>query len=95
MVVAVNIINAGSDYTNTPSIQIAAPPVASLTPTVAPAIRLDFRNLVVNLPYQVQETANLNNWTNFGPPFYAKAIANSQYLNLGSGSDFFQLLYMP
>jgi hypothetical protein len=95
MVVAVNIINAGSDYTNTPNIQIAVPPVSSFTPTVAPAIRLDFTNLTLNLPYQIQAAPTLNNWTNFGAAFFAAPWTNSQYLNIGSGSTFFRILYAP
>jgi hypothetical protein len=95
IVVAVNMISAGSEYTSTPSIQIAAPPITAMTPTIAPAIRLDFTNLTVNLPYQIQAAARLNNWTNFGPAFFAAQATNSQYLNIGSGSTFFRILYAP
>ena len=90
------MISAGSEYTSTPSIQIAAPPITAMTPTIAqPSGRISKLNLTVNLPYQIQAAARLNNWTNFGPAFFAAQATNSQYLNIGSGSTFFRILYAP
>jgi hypothetical protein len=96
MVVAVIITSAGSNYTNgIPVIVIASPPIPSLTPAIAQAIRLDFNNLTPNLEYQLQSAVTLESWTNYGAALDASGTSNSQYLNLGTGSSFYRLLYVP
>jgi len=96
MVVAVNITSAGSNYTNgLPTIVIASPPIPSLSPAIAQAIRLDLNNLTPNLEYQLQSGTNLNSWTNYGTALNSVGTSISQYLNWGTGSSFYRLLYVP
>jgi hypothetical protein len=92
IVTAIIILNAGSGYTDTPTIQIDPPPVSALLPGSTKAFRLDYSGLnTITLAYQLQASPNLTGWTNFGAAFAATANTNSQYLNFGTGSQFFRL----
>ena len=92
IVTAIIILNAGSGYTDTPTIQIDPPPVSALLPGITKAFRLDYSGLnTITLAYQLQASPNLTGWTNFGAAFAATANTNSQYLNFGTGSQFFRL----
>jgi hypothetical protein len=92
IVTAIKILNAGSGYTNAPTIQIDPPPVSALLPVITKAFRLDYSGLTITLAYQLQGSPNLAGWTNFGSGFTATANTNSQYLNFGTGSQFFRLM---
>jgi hypothetical protein len=90
-VTAIIITNAGFGYTDTPIIQIDPPPVPVLLPSVAKAFRLDYSGLTPALTYQLQAATDLTGWTNNGAAFTATANTNSQYLNFGTGRQFFRL----
>jgi Tol biopolymer transport system component len=91
VVTAINIMDAGFGYTNTPTIQIDPPPVPVLPPNITPAFRLEYSGLTPALTYQLQASPDFAGWTNFGTDFTATASTNSQYLNVGTGSQFFRL----
>jgi hypothetical protein len=91
VVTAINIMDAGFGYTSTPTIQIDPPPVPALLPSVTKAFRLDYSGLTPALTYQLQAAIDMAGWTNFGAAFTATANTNSQYLNFGTGSQFFRL----
>jgi hypothetical protein len=84
-------MNAGLGYTSTPTIQIDPPPIPVLLPNTSPAFRVDYSGLTPMLNYQLQASANLAGWTNFGMAFAATGYTNSQYLNTESGRQFFRL----
>ena len=91
VVTAVEIMNAGFGYTGTPTIQIDPPPIPSLVPNVAEAVRLDYSGLTPALTYQLQETGDLANWADSGPPFTATGNMRSQYANADRDGGFFRL----
>ena len=91
VVTAVNITNAGFGYTSQPTIQIDPPPVPALLPSVTLAFRLDYSGLTPALTYQLQASPNLAGWTNYGTNFTATDYTNSQYLNFGTGIQFFRM----
>jgi hypothetical protein len=91
VVTAVEIMNAGFGYTGTPTIQIDPPPIPSLVPNVAEAVRLDYSGLTPALTYQLQETGDLANWADSGPPFTATGNMRSQYANADRDGGFFHL----
>lgn len=93
VVTVIKIMNAGFGYTDTPTIQIDPPPIPALLPSVANAFRLDYSGLTPALTCQLQAAPDLASWTNFGTSFTAMDYTNSQYLNFGTGSQFFRLSY--
>ena len=62
-----------------------------LLPNTSPAFRVDYSGLTRMLNYQLQASANLAGWTNFGMAFTATGNTNSQYLNFETGSHFFRV----
>jgi hypothetical protein len=91
------ITDAGIGYTNTPTIKIAQPPAAAVTPTVLPVMRVDAAQLAPYDNYQVQFTPDLTAaWANWnGGLFSPTATTNSQYLFITNDVGFFRLLYVP
>ena len=91
------ITDAGIGYTNTPTIRIAAPPAAAVSPTVLPVMRVDAAQLAPYDNYQIQFTPDLTAaWSNWnGGLFSPTATTNSQYLFITNDVGFFRLLYMP
>lgn len=92
-VTSINIINPGS-YGCTPRIQIDPPPVTTLDPIATDVFRLDSIG-VPSRTYQIQTSSNLSDWGNFGDPFLATTVTNTQYLDRETGSRFFRLKSSP
>jgi hypothetical protein len=97
LVTSVSITSAGIGYTNTPTVQIAQPPAAAVSPTVLPVMRVDSASLVPYDNYQIQFTPTLGaTWGNWnGGLFTPTDVTNSQYLFITNGTGFFRLQYMP
>jgi hypothetical protein len=92
VVTAINVTDPGSGYTSPPTIQIAPPPgVSAFLPTLTQTFRVDCSGLTPALTYQLQASPDLVGWTNLGTAFTATANTNSQYFDLGTGSQFFRL----
>ena len=96
MVTSISIINAGTGYTNTPTVQIAAPPAAAVFPTVSPMMRVDSANLAPYDNYQLEFQQNLRGtWGNWNGLFSPTDVTNSQYVFITNSIGFFRLLYVP
>jgi hypothetical protein len=95
VVTNISIINTGSGYTGTPTIQIAPPPVPAVTPTVFPVMRLDAAILAPYDNYQVQFTPSLGNpWGNWNSGLFTPtATTNSQFLFITNTAGFFRVEY--
>jgi hypothetical protein len=91
------ITDAGIGYTNTPTIQIAQPPAAAVSPTVQLVMRVDSSNLAPYDNYQIQFTPALGTpWGNWnGGLFIPTDVTNSQYLFVTNAAGFFRLQYLP
>jgi sugar lactone lactonase YvrE len=97
VVTSITVTNAGFGYATTPTIQIAAPPAASVPPTVFPVMRVDSANLAPYDNYQMQfEPLIGGTWQSWnGGLFTPTAVTNSQYLFITNGTGFFRLQYVP
>ena len=97
VVTAISITDAGIGYTNAPTIQIAAPPAAAVSPTVRPVMRVDAGSLAPYSNYQIQFKLDLGEaWGNWnGGLFTPTDGMNSQYLFITNGAGFFRLQHEP
>ena len=97
VVTSIGITWAGIGYTNTPTICIASPPVAALSPTVLPVMRLDAARLAPYNNYQIQFKPDLSGvWGNWnGGLFSPTGVISSQSLFITNGVGFFRLQYAP
>lgn len=91
------ITDAGVDYTNTPTIEIAPPPpAAAVSPTVQLVMQVDSASLAPYDNYQIQFTPALGTtWENWdGGLFIPTGVTNSQYLFVTNATGFFRLQYV-
>ena len=97
VVTSITITDAGIGYTNTPTIRIAPPPAAAVSPTVLPMMRMDAARLAPYDNYQIQFKPDLGNaWGNWnGGLFTPTGVTDSQYLFVTNGVGFFRLQYVP
>jgi len=97
VVTNITITDAGSGYTNTPTVEIAPPPAAAVSPIVLPMMRVDCASLSPYDNYQIQFKLALGGaWANWsGGLFSPTAVTNSQYLFISNGVGFFRLQYVP
>ena len=97
VVTNVAITDAGIGYTNAPMVEIAPPPVAAVSPTVLPVMRLDSVGGLPSLSYQIQFTPDLGGaWANWpGGVFTPTGGTISQYLFISNGIGFFRLQSVP
>ncbi len=97
VVASVSITGAGGGYTNTPTIRIAVPPAAAVSPSVLPMMRVDSANLAPYDNYQIQFKADVRGtWGNWnGGLFSPSAAINSQYIFITNGAGFFRLQFVP
>jgi hypothetical protein len=97
VVTSISIFDAGNGYTNAPTVRIAPPPAAAVSPTVLPVMRVDSANLAPYDDYQVQFKPDLGGaWGNWnGGLFSPTDVTNSQYLFITNGVGFFRLQYVP
>ena len=97
VVASITITDAGIGYTNTPTVQIAPPPAAAVSPTVLPVMRVDATNLAPYNNYQIQFKPDLGRtWGNWnGGLFSPTGVTNSQYLFITNGVGFFRVRYVP
>jgi hypothetical protein len=97
IVVNITITDAGIGYTSTPSIYIYCPlglPTIGLVKAVKPS----FTDLFIGTNYQLQVSADMNNWTNQGSPFAATntIMVYPLYLDVENwGQLFFRLQAVP
>lgn len=61
----------------------------------AQALRLNTSNLVVGASYQIQSSANLTNWSNYGLPFIAVSTNSPQYVDATNSQGFFRVIFAP
>ena len=95
---SITITSAGIGYTNTPTVEIAQPPAAAVSPTaVLPVMRVDSANLAPYDNYQIQFKPALGEaWGNWnGGLLSPTGVTNSQYLLVTNGTGFFRLQYVP
>jgi hypothetical protein len=97
VVTGITITDAGFGYTNTPTIHIAPPPAAAVSPTVLPMMRVDSTNLAPHNNYQIQFKPSLGGtWGNWsGGSFSPTGVTNSQYLFITNRVGFFRVSHMP
>jgi hypothetical protein len=97
VVTGISITSAGIDYTNTPTMQIAAPPAAAVSPTVQPVIRMCAASLAPYANYQIQFKQALGGpWGNWsGGLFTPTDVTDSQYLFITNSAGFVRLQHLP
>ena len=97
VVTSIGITWAGIGYTNTPTICIASPPVAALSPTVLPVMRLDAARLAPYNNYQIQFKPALGGaWQNWADGLFAPPdVTSSQYLFITNSAGFVRLQHVP
>ena len=95
-VTSLTVTDAGNNYTNPPTVRIAAPPAASVAPFVQPVMKLDATNLSPYDSYQLQfAPVPAGTWGNWGGPFSSTSTTNTQYLFITNNIEFFRLQYVP
>jgi hypothetical protein len=97
VVTSITIVDAGNGYTNAPTVRIAPPPAAAVSPTVLPVMRVDSANLAPYDDYQIQFKSDIGGaWGNWnGGLFSPTELTNSQYLFITNSVGFFRLQYVP
>ena len=97
VVTNIAITDAGIGYTNAPTVEIAQPPAAAVSPTVLPVMRLDSTNLAPYDNYQIQlKPAIGGTWANWNRGLFSPTdVTNSQYLFITNAVGFFRLQYVP
>jgi hypothetical protein len=105
VVTAINVLAAGSGYTNTPVVVIAPPfipqPRIGITalvfgPLVTPVMELNLANLSPYDNYQLQFAPNAGAaWTNLGGVFTPTATTDSQFVNAIGNVGFLRVKYVP
>ena len=97
VVTSISIFDAGNGYTNAPTVRIAPPPAAAVSPTVLPVMRVDSANLAPYDNYQIQFKSDIGGaWGNWdGGLFSPTDVTNSQYLFITNAVGFFRLQYVP
>jgi hypothetical protein len=97
VVTGISITSAGIDYTSTPTMQIAAPPAAAVSPTVQPVMRVDAARLAPYNNYQIQFKPALGGpWGNWsGGLFTPTDVTDSQYLFITNSAGVFRLQHVP
>ena len=97
VVTSISITSAGIGYTNTPTIQIAPPPAAAVSPSVSPVMRVDSASLAPFDNYQIQFKPNISGtWENWNGGFFSPTdVKNSQYVFITNAVGFFRLQYVP
>ena len=94
---SIGITSAGIGYTNTPTVEIAQPPAAAVSPTVLPVMRVDAASLAPYNNYQIQFKQALGGaWQNWADGLFSPAdVTSSQYLFITNSAGFFRLQYVP
>jgi hypothetical protein len=97
VVTNITITSNGTGYTDTPTVEIAPPPAAAVSPTVLPVMRLDSANLAPYDNYQIQyEPALSGAWSNWnGGLFSPTNVTGSEYIFITNAVGFFRLEYTP
>jgi hypothetical protein len=105
VVVAVNVMAAGSGYTDAPIIVIEPPFIPQPTMAIAalvfgqlvtPVVELNLANLSPYDNYQLQFTPAAGvAWTNLGAPFTPTGTTSTQYGNASGRTGFFRVKYVP
>jgi hypothetical protein len=97
VVTSISITDAGIGFTAAPTVRIAPPPAAAVSPMVLPVMRLDSSNLVPYDNYQIQFKPDLGEaWGNWsGGLFIPTDVTSSQYLFITNGVGFFRLQNVP
>jgi hypothetical protein len=91
------ITDAGSGYTNAPTIRIAQPPAAAVWPLVLPVMRVDSALLAPYHNYQIQFMPELGGtWMDWaGGLFTPTEVTNSQFLFVTNNVGFFRVVFVP
>jgi hypothetical protein len=97
VITAITMLNAGYGYTNAPTIRIAAPPAAAVSPQVQSVMRVDAASLAPYNNYQIQFKPALSGaWGNWNGGLFAPTdVTNSQYLFITNSAGFFRLQHAP
>jgi len=105
VVSAVNVLAAGSGYTDTPVVVIAPPfipqPTIGITalvfgPLVTPLLELNLASLSPYDNYQLEFTpVPGGTWTNLGSVFTPTAATDTQYVNTIGNVGFLRARYVP
>ena len=94
VVVAINVINAGSGYTSAPALIIEPPYIVSPVLSIAPMSFLSFSNLALGGNYQLQQWASWY-WTNQPVNFTASNDSYTQMVSGVAGSGSYRLALNP
>jgi hypothetical protein len=97
VVTNISITDAGSGYSDMPTIEIAPPPAISVAPTILPVMRVDSSSLAPYDNYQIQFAPALGTtWENWnGGLFIPTNVTNSQFVFITNATGFFRLEYAP
>jgi hypothetical protein len=97
VVTGIMVVDAGSGYTNLPTIQIAPPPASVLTAVATNGLGLSVSNAVSYENYQIQFAPAIDaawqNWT--GGAFTPTNATSVQYIFDSALTDFYRLVYVP
>ena len=94
VVTAVNVMDTGSGYTNTPVIVIEPPFIEPPALGIAAMSLLSFTNLAIGTNYQLQCLLG-NTWSNRGAAFTAAGPVFTQYVSGAVGPNGYRLATCP
>jgi hypothetical protein len=94
LVTAVNVLNPGSGYTNTPVVVIAPPFIPKPQLGIAALSQLSFTNLTVGTNYQLQSIVR-GSLNNVGLPFTATSSAYTTLVTGNAPADGYRLAATP
>ncbi|MGA2248616.1 MAG: hypothetical protein ABSH48_26980, partial [Verrucomicrobiota bacterium] len=97
VVTNISIIDAGMDYTNMPTMEIAPPPAAAVFPAMQLVMRVDSARLAPYDDYQIQFTPDIGGtWVDWnGGLFSPTDVTNSKFLFITNDVGFFRLEFVP
>jgi hypothetical protein len=94
-VVRVTVENPSRDYTSTPQIIIAAPPLPPPSLSVAVSRVVVRQQVNPGVTYRLESSPDLQAWSPVGDPFVAESELEQREINVTDGALHFRLVEMP
>jgi hypothetical protein len=93
--VRVTVENPGRDYTSTPQIIIAAPPLPAPSLSVAVSRVVVRQQVTPGVSYRLESSPDLQAWSPVGDPFVAESEQEQREITVTDGALHFRLVEMP
>ena len=92
-VTSIAIQSPGRNYSSSPTITIGSPAVVSIAGSATPTLTLNLSNLVPGLPYQIEQSGNLNEFQSLGDPFVPAETNYDVTRAMTATNSFYRVVY--